>query len=280
MIKDGILVQSMGFNKYLPIGHPKTTIEFISRWNVDEIIVLDISDKKKDISLTNGLLKLISKNCFVPIAVGGGIQTIEHAKSLISSGADKIVLNTHAFKENSLVTQISDQFGSQCVVGSIDAKIVAPEKYRAFIENGKIDTKMNVTDWAKKLQILGAGEIFLNSIDRDGSKLGYDLKLIERVKKEIDIPLIACGGVGKFSDFSDAVLISNADACAAGNIFHFVEHSTILAKANMFARGINVRLDNRASYINRSFDSDGRLLMLEGQKLKETILKRGSLDIL
>lgn len=273
IIKNGILVQSIGFNKYLPIGDPKYTVELISRWDVDEIVLLDISAKNENRIVSLEVLNLLSKYCFIPLSVGGGISSIQHVKLIISAGADKIVINSECFENPNLIERISEKFGNQCVIVSIDCRKDKNGEYKVFSNSGKKDTGLDPVSWSKKVESLGAGEILLNSIDRDGSKKGYDTELISMVASSVDIPVIAIGGVGKFNHFATGILDGNASAVAAANIFHFIEHSTIMAKANLLQAGVNIRLDSEASYKGRDFDEFGRLETYSSDKLKKIELK-------
>ena len=277
LIKDGLIVQSFNFNRYLPIGRPQFPIEFISRWDVDEIILLDMSASPKNKVFDLNIVEMVSKYCFVPLTVGGGIKDVKDVKSIIRAGADKVSLNTYALKRPSLITEIANYFGSQCVVVSIDCKKEKDGTYMVYSQSGSKCENISPQDWANKCSKLGAGEIFLNSIDRDGQRNGYDIELIKSVTSSVNIPVIACGGVGNFKDFSTSILDGQASAAAAANIFHHVEHSTILAKAHMKKDGIDIRLDSNARYGDRKFDNDGRLLMHDGDYLTNIDLKRTSI---
>jgi cyclase len=279
IIRNGLIVQSIGFERYLPIGRPEFPIEFVARWDVDEIVVVDISATSDSRTIETDLLKKISEKCFVPLTVGGGIKSVEDVRRLTSAGADKIVINSYAIQQPSIITDIARVFGNQCVVVSIDCRLEKNGNYQVYTNSGSIPTGLAPHSWALKAEELGAGEIFLNSIDRDGSKLGYDTQLISVVAESVSIPVIACGGVGKFSDFSVGVTEGYASAVAASNIFHFSEHSTILAKAHLLNAGIDIRMDSEASYLGRDFDDSGRLIMLSNQQLNRITLKRGQKSI-
>jgi cyclase len=280
LIKDGLIVQSVGFNKYLPIGHPQFPLEFVVKWDVDEIILLDMSASSEKRILNIELLEVLSKSCFVPLTVGGGISSVEDVRQIIRAGADKVSINTNAIKDPAIITKIADIFGSQCAVVSMDCKLDDDGVYRVYSDSGKSPTNLSAKEWAKKVEKLGAGEIFLNSIDRDGSKKGYDNNLIKLVSNAVSIPVIACGGVGNFSHFSSGILEGGASAVAAGNIFHYIEHSTIVAKMNLLQSGINVRMDSEATYEGRQFDENGRLMMMSGKDLSKIELNKGSKDII
>jgi cyclase len=269
LIRDGLIVQSIGFNKYLPIGNPRFPIEFVVKWDVDEIVLLDMSATPQGRGPNHQLIELLSHHCFIPLTVGGGIRSVADVRNLIRAGADKASLNTMAFRRPEIISEIADAFGSQCVVISMDCKKTADGKYHVFLHSGREDTGLTPLEWAQKVESLGAGEIFLNSIDRDGMKTGYDVELIHQVATAVKIPVVACGGVGKFNDFSAGITAGKASAVAAANIFHFVEHSTILAKAHLLRDGVDVRLDSRAQYEGREFDAEGRLMMLPVDRLLE-----------
>lgn len=274
LIKDGLIVQSFNFKKYLPIGNPRFPIEFVVKWDVDEIILLDMSASPENRTFYLDIVKMCANYCFVPLTIGGGIKTVGDVKEIIRAGADKISINTHAFSNPNLITDIADKFGSQCVVVSMDVKKESDGSYQVYSNSGKKPQKISPKSWAKKCAELGAGEIFLNSIDRDGQRNGYDIELINQVSSSVNIPVISCGGVGSFEDFSPGILEGNSSAVAAANIFHHIEHSTILAKAHMKANKIDVRLDSNARYDNRTFDEDGRLIMHSGEYLSKLDLKR------
>ena len=269
LIKDGLIVQSFNFNNYLPIGRPKFSIEFVVKWDVDEIVLLDMSASPKKKRINSKIIENLSKFCYVPLTVGGGIKTVNDVQKIIRAGADKVSINTSALEHPSLIEQIANSFGTQCVVVSIDCRKEADGRYIVYKNSGSESTHISVSDWARECSSLGAGEIYLNSIDRDGSREGYDLELIKMISSSINIPVIACGGVGKFDHFSKGITEGGASAVAASNIFHHVEHSTIIAKAYMKKSGINVRLDSLANYNNRTFDENGRLIMHSAEYLSE-----------
>lgn len=275
LIRDGLIVQSIGFNRYLPIGRPKVPIEFLARWDIDEIVLLDISATSENRTLDTDLLGLLSRFCFVPLTVGGGIKTIEDVRRITGAGADKISLNAHAVANPQFISDIARVFGNQCVVVSIDCRLEEDGSYGVYTNSGSSRTGLVAEEWAKKAESLGAGEIFLNSINRDGSKKGYDLELIQRVSDSVSIPVIACGGVGTYSHFAPGIIEGHASAVAASNIFHFVEHSSILAKAHLLKSGVDIRLDSDATYEDREFDENGRLIMLSSARLAEIELSRG-----
>jgi imidazole glycerol-phosphate synthase subunit HisF len=274
LMRDGLIVQSIGFNRYLPIGRPRLPIEFVVKWDVDEIVLLDMSASPQGRGPDSEVLEMLSKFCFVPLTIGGGIRTVDDVRNAIRSGADKVSINTHALLRPELITEIADVFGSQCVVVSMDCHLEPNGEYQVYAESGSQATGLKPVQWAQRCAELGAGEIFLNSIDRDGMRSGYDIELIKSITSSVNIPVIACGGVGSFKHFAPGIIEAGASAVAAANIFHHTEHSTIFAKAHMHKSGIDVRLDSQAKYDSREFDEDGRLVMLSADVLSEVEFQR------
>ena len=235
------------------LGNPINQVERFNSWCVDELIYIDISpseeyDLRRDdhkIKNAPNLLEIItsvSKKCFMPLTFGGRIRTIEHIRERVKLGADKVTINTAAIENPNFITKSSEIFGNQCIIVSIDVKKKDDGSYEVYSHLGKKPTGMNPVEWALKAENLGAGEIFLNSIDRDGTAEGYDIELVKSVAEKVSIPLIACGGAGDYEDFVTVINEGKADAVAAGNIFNFKELSTVLAKKHMHKRGMNVRV--------------------------------------
>lgn len=261
IIKDRIVVQSIAFNKYLPVGDPRVSVEFLSKWGIDEIIVLDIDATSHNRKPNFNLITEISKRIFVPLTVGGGINTLEDMRQLIHCGADKISINKAALENPEIIKKAALIFGNQCMVVSLDIKINKNGNYEIFSDSGKIATGLEPVSFVKKVEALGAGEIFINSIDRDGSKSGYDLKLIKMISDAVKIPIIACGGVGLPQHFLEGFVKGGASASAAGNFFHFTEHSPIIVKSYLTQKGVDIRLDTYANYKDINFDEEsGRIL--------------------
>lgn len=268
IVKDGRVVQSIGFNKYLPLGDPRILAEFLSQWGIDEIILLDIQASSKKQKPNFQLVTEISKRIFVPLTVGGGIKTLEDMRHLIHCGADKISINKLALENPEIISQASKIFGDQCIVVSIDVKKNQRGEYEIFSDSGKVATGLHPVIFAKKVEELGAGEILLNSIDRDGSKKGYDLELIKKVSDAVNIPVIAAGGVGFPEDFLQGFGKGGAAAAAAANYFSFTEHSPIIVKSYLANKGIDIRLDTQANYKDFNTDKEtGRILKREDSYL-------------
>jgi cyclase len=256
--KGELVVQSFNFQRYLPIGNVKTAIEFFVNWDVDEIIVIDIDATVEGRSPNVALVEWAARECFVPLTVGGGITGLADIQHLLNAGADKVCLNNIVKVAPDFVTKAASVYGSQCITVSIDA-VETDQGLCVFdYATGKADQGLLVKDYAQKVEALGAGEIFLNSVDRDGSRLGYDLTLLETVSSSVSIPVIACGGVGKFEHLSQAILNGGCQAAAAANIFQHTEHSTIAAKSQLLKDGVSVRLSSNVKYNDFKFDCDGR----------------------
>lgn len=255
--KNELVVQSFNFQRYLPIGNIKTAIEFFSNWDVDEIIIIDIDATKEGRTPNVKVVDWAVQDCFIPLTVGGGIRTIADIHSLLNAGADKVCLNRAAVDNPEFVTESSKLFGSQCITVSIDA-VETESGYRVWDYVNKCVMAESPTELAKKMESLGAGEVLLNSVDRDGSRLGYDTELLQAVTRELRIPVIACGGVGHFDHLSDGALKGGAQAVAAANIFQHTEHSTIAAKSHLLRSGVDVRLSSAVQYKDFEFDALGR----------------------
>ena len=278
VLRDGLIVQSINFKRYLPVGKAKIAVEFVSKWDVDEIILLDITATRNKIKPNLDLISSISEQCFVPLTIGGGISEINDIRNIINAGADKICINMAALENQNFIFDASRVFGNQCIVVSMDVKLNPAGSYEVYGRNGTVPTGLTPVFWAQKVQNLGAGEIFLNSIDRDGSKTGYDLELVSQVSQAVKIPVIACGGVGQMEHLVQGITKGRASAVAAANIFQYTEHSTILAKAALKAAGINIRLNTEATYDDFKFDDKGRILKKHEADLKDIWFEKHKLE--
>ena len=241
-IKGNNIVQSINFKHTNIVGNAITAIDFYNNWAVDEIIILDVSRTEEYREKFHKIIEGLSKRCFVPLTVGGWIKDTSEIQRFLKEGADKISINSQAYLNPELIKESSKTFGSQSIVVSIDVKKNSQGKHDVVIDRGRTNTGIDVVDWAKKAEELGAGEIFLTSIDNDGAKEGYDLDLIKKISSIISIPVVAFGGVGKWEHFVDGILKGKADAVSAGNIFHYTEQSTYEAKKFMVNSGLNVRI--------------------------------------
>lgn len=238
-IKDLRLVKSTQFAEHRNIGSYIAASRVFNARDVDEMIILDL-DSSKD-GIKPWLLEEIAKECLMPLTVGGGIKTIEDVRTMLKIGADKVSLNTAAFKNPDLINKAANIFGSQCLVISIDARKTI-NGYEVFIENGQFSTGVSPENWAKEIKKRGAGEIFLTSIDRDGMMTGYEMGLIKKVADLVSIPVIASGGAGKLDDFVDAIRKGNASALAALSIFQYTQTTPLNVKQYLSKFGIETRI--------------------------------------
>lgn len=250
-IKNGLIVRSEGFSYHQNIGNVVNEAHRYNEWNVDELIYIDISREKyydlrrddhnvKSYDSIGNIIDKIAKVCFMPLTFGGGIRNIDDITYRIQNGADKITLNTGAFENPKLISQAAEKYGSQAVVISIDYKVIKNRPI-VFTNFGQHNTGKTVFNWIKECEDLGAGEIFLNSIDRDGKANGYDIKTIRKVVASTKLPVIACGGAGSLEDFVDLTKKTDVSAIAAGNIFHFTELSYPRAKNLLKKENLNFR---------------------------------------
>ncbi|WP_081859164.1 imidazole glycerol phosphate synthase subunit HisF [Desulfohalovibrio reitneri] len=243
LVYNGQVVQARKFKRTNMVGSAFTAVDFFNAWTVDEIMVLEISYTRTFMERFVDILNDLSKRCFVPLSVGGKVDSLEHVHRLTRVGADKVVVNTNAVRNPVLVRQIADNYGTQCCVVSIDCRPNEdmPSGYEPMIDNGKMETGLDALEWASHVVELGAGELMINSLEYDGNRQGYDLNLVRAVADSVPVPVIAFGGVGKWEHFVEGVREGHADAVAAGNIFHYTEHSTKKAKDFMAEQGIPVR---------------------------------------
>ena len=251
LLRNGFLVQSRYFSRYQKLGDPITAVKRLNDWDSDELIYLDITqegvydqerDDKKHPNRDNVLdiIKDVSQFCMLPLTFGGRIRSLDDIAARLSRGADKVAINTKPLLNPEFISEAAKEFGSQCIVVSIDVKQI-DGKYAVMTQGGKAATAYDPVAWAKKVESLGAGEIFLNSVDRDGSGLGYDIPLIQSVSEAVKIPVICCGGVSEWSHFGEALEKTSVDAVAAANIFHYYDQSVYLAKSYLRENGFNVR---------------------------------------
>lgn len=242
MLFNGLnLIKTTKFDTVRNLGNPVQMARVYNSRNVDELIFIDMKATQEKRSPALEIIKEITKECFMPLTIGGGIHSIKDIENLFKIGADKISINSEAIENPSFISQAAKKFGSQCVVISIDAKKSGKE-YFVFKNRGLINTKKTAVEWAKEVERLGAGEIFLTSIDQDGTMIGYDSELIKKVSSAVSIPVIACGGAGKVQDIIDAIKIGGADAVSLASMFHYSGHTADSIKERMVKAKISVRL--------------------------------------
>ncbi len=265
-IKNGIVVQSIQFKRYLPVGRVAIAVEYLNRWGIDDIVLLDLDATPQGRAPEVEKLREYSRFCQVPLTVGGGVRSVKDMENLLHAGADRIALNASAIASPELISEGARLFGTQCMVVSIDARRIANGNYQAFTHSGTKATGHSPEKLARQLEEMGAGEILLTSIDNDGMKQGFDLELTRRVAEAVDIPLVTCGGAGHPLHLLEACKLG-ISGVAAGNFYHYTEHSVIVAKSYLHAAGVNVRLDSFVTYDDCHFDGDGRVARISDEVL-------------
>jgi len=241
-INNGRVVKGINFVNLVDAGDPAEQAKIYNDNGADEICFLDISATHENRNTMLEVVKKTTEKCFVPLTVGGGVRTLEDINNLLLAGADKVSINTAAVKDENLITEATKKFGSQCIVVAVDAKKVKNDKWEVFTHGGRKPTGKDVLKFVKKMESLGAGEILLTSMDRDGTKKGYDLDLTKKVSNLINIPVIASGGVGNLEHLHQGFKIGKASAVLAASIFHFGEYSILDAKQYLDSKGIPVRI--------------------------------------
>ena len=240
-VKDGRVVKGVNFENLTDAGDPVSQAQFYYQAGADELCFLDINASKENRSTMFEMVKKVAEKCFIPFTVGGGVSKIEDFSTLLKCGADKVSINSSAIENPKLISDASRKFGAQCVVVAIDVKKNSSGNYEVFTRGGSKATGLDAVNWAIEAQKLGAGEILLTSMDRDGTKSGYDLELIKKIASVINIPLIASGGVGTLDHLAEG-LKSGASAVLAASIFHFKTHSVQEAKQYLNLQNLAVRI--------------------------------------
>lgn len=240
-VHNGRVVKGINFVNLRDAGDPVELASFYDMEGADELVFLDISASHEGRKTMVDVVRRTAEQVFIPLAVGGGISTIDDIRSLLAAGADKVSINSAAIKDATLITEGARKFGSQCIVVAIDARRDG-ESYQVYINGGRIPTGKDALEWAKEAERRGAGEILLTSMDKDGTKDGYDLELTALISQEVGIPVIASGGAGNLDHLYEAVTIGQADAVLCASIFHYREYSIKEAKEYLREKGVSVRL--------------------------------------
>ncbi|MBI5658693.1 MAG: imidazole glycerol phosphate synthase subunit HisF [Nitrosomonadales bacterium] len=238
----GRVVKGVSFVQLRDAGDPVEIARRYDEQGADELTFLDITASSDDRGILFRIIEQVAEQVFIPLTVGGGVRQVEDVRNLLNAGADKVSINTSAVTNPQLVADAAARYGSQCIVVAIDAKQSAPGKWEVFTHGGRKATGLDAVAWAKKMQSLGAGEILLTSMDRDGQKTGFDLPLTRAVTDALEIPVIASGGAGTLQHLADGVKFGGADAVLAASIFHYGEYTVQQAKQFMAQQGIEVRL--------------------------------------
>ena len=241
-VKDGRVVKGINFVELKDAGDPVEQAKIYNESGADEICFLDITASNENRETIIEIVRKTAKKCFVPLTVGGGIRTIQNITNLLLAGADKVSINTAAVKNVDFVKEASKKFGSQCIVVAIDAKKVSDKKWEVFTHGGRNKTGIDAIDFAKIIEANGAGEILLTSMDKDGTKSGYDINLLNSITKNTNVPVIASGGVGKLDHLYDGIANGGASAVLAASIFHYGEFTIKESKEYLKSKNIPVRL--------------------------------------
>lgn len=245
-VNNGRVVKGVQFVDIRDAGDPVEVARRYDAEGADEITFLDITASSDDRETIVHVVEAVANEVFIPLTVGGGIRSVEDVRRMLNAGADKVAINTAAVFNPEFVREASDKVGSQCIVVAIDAKQVSgegePLRWEIFTHGGRKPTGLDAIEWAKKMVDYGAGEILLTSMDRDGTKIGFDLPLTRAISEAVSVPVIASGGVGNLDHLADGVIEGKADAVLAASIFHFAEYTVQEAKQHMADRGIEMRL--------------------------------------
>lgn len=241
-VEDGRVVKGTNFVNIRDAGDP---VELAARYDAegaDELVFLDITASHEGRGTIVDLARRTADNVFIPFTIGGGIRSVEDAQAVLNAGADKVAVNSAALKRPELLTEMAATFGSQCVVVAIDAKLEEDGSYGVYLNGGRLPTDRNAIEWAAEATRLGAGEILLTSMDRDGTNIGYELDLTRSVAEVVDVPVIASGGAGELQHLADGIEKGKADAVLCASIFHYGQHTVAEAKEYLATHGVSVRL--------------------------------------
>ncbi|MFA4884843.1 MAG: imidazole glycerol phosphate synthase subunit HisF [Desulfotomaculaceae bacterium] len=241
-VTGGRVVKGTNFVNLRDAGDPVELASFYDREGADELIFLDITASSDGRKTTLDMVYRTAGEVFIPYTVGGGIRNLEDIRAILSAGADKITINTAAVQNPGLVAEAAGRFGSQCIVVAIDARQAGPDSWEVYIHGGRTPTGIDAVGWARQVEALGAGEIMLTSMDRDGTKDGYDIPLTRAIVRSLNIPVIASGGVGNLEHIAQGLTEGEADAALAASIFHFGEYSIKETKEYLRSKGVPVRI--------------------------------------
>ena len=239
----GRVVKGVNFTNLVDAGDPVEQATYYDSQGADELTFLDITASNENRDILYDLVQKTAEVCFMPLTIGGGVRNLEDIRKLLLAGADKVSINTQAVQNPEIVKDAAEKFGNQCIVVAIDARKVKNGKWEIFTHGGRNATGLDALDWSRKVSQLGAGEILLTSMDRDGTKDGFDLELTKMVSDSIPIPVVASGGVGNLDHLVEGIVHGHASAVLAASIFHFGIHTIVEAKEFMKRKGIPVRLE-------------------------------------
>ena len=242
-VADGRVVKGINFVDLRDAGDPVDAARAYDRAGADELCFLDINATHENRGTMFDVVRRTAEQCYIPLTVGGGVRSAADVRALLRAGADKVSFNSAAVADPNVISAAADQFGSQCIVCAIDAKTVAPGQWQLFTHGGRKPTGLDAVDFAIKIAQKGAGEILLTSMDRDGTKAGFNLEMTRAIAEAVDIPVIASGGVGTLDHLVDGVRLGGASAVLAASIFHFGDYTIAEAKAHMEAAGLAMRIE-------------------------------------
>ncbi len=271
ILRDGIVVQSIGFERYLPVGRPEIAARFLDTWGIDEIVLLDITARREGRTIDPETVSRVARAIHSPLTIGGGLSTLDDVHDVMRAGADKIAVNGLLLEKPDMLTTIAHRFGVQCIVASIDVLRtddglhVAADGARQILDDDPVTL-------ARRAAEAGAGEILLNAVHRDGMRTGYDLELVDMVAGAVHVPVIALGGAGHPDHIREVLADTGAAAAAAGNFLHYTEHSVAAIKTQLVRHGLDVRLDAEADYGALQFD-DGRVSRRDERALLDEIFE-------
>ncbi len=271
-LRDDVVVQSFGFARWLPVGAPEISAEYLDRWGIDEIVLVDIGASARGDSIDPLLVERTARRCGVPLAVGGGVSSVAQARDLLKAGADKIVLNTAAVENPTLIQAIADAFGEQCVIIAIDT--VRNGYGRLSIRSAKGTFDTGPASWLRQAQQMGAGECLLQAVDRDGMRTGLDLEMARELASFARIPLIVASGIGHPRHVLEGLELDGIQAVAVDNFLFHTEHSVTMLKAWLRRSGCDVRLDTPFDYRQHDYDARGRLRRLGEEATTQRWLER------
>ena len=274
LLRDGLIVQSYGFSRYLPVGRPPIAVEYLDRWGIDEVLLIDIGAARRGTAIDPRVVREASQRSFVPLAAGGGLRRLSEVDALIREGADKVCLNSAVRAAPALIGEIARRYGNQCVVAVVD---VLPDpasgQPRVYDHLTGKTLDDDLTAYLRRLEGMGVGEVLLQSVDRDGAGQGMDVALARLAASSVGCPVLILGGAGQPRHLAELLRAAPVQAACAGNLFHFTEHSAVLAKASA-AGAVDVRLETQATYRSAAFSDDGRLLKRSDDELEKMLYIR------
>lgn len=241
-VHEGRVVKGINFENLRDAGDPVKLAAYYDYEGADELVFLDISATSEERQTMVEVVRQTAREVSIPFAVGGGIRTLDDIRNILKAGADKVSMNSAAIRDPQIIKEGAVEFGSQCIVVAIDARRISENLWEVYIDGGQVATGMDAREWACKVESLGAGEILLTSMDKDGTKDGYDIELTAAISEQVGIPVIASGGAGKLEHLYEAITLGKADAVLCASIFHFREYTVRQAKEYLAAKGVAVRL--------------------------------------